>query len=166
MRAVRYVVLCAATATLGVVVPASAATATSKAAPPPRSLRPVASSANATPSGDVEVRVPSAVVSSSDGLPGALTAGTPYLLNLHVWLAANQPEADVVVSVAGSIAPSCTRHLTAAAITAVRCDVRPSTTSERSGLTIKVEVIRQGSPAIASTFEHVVLAAPKLWTSG
>ena len=104
------------------------------------------------------MRVPPAVISSSDGLAGTVTAGGSYEVVVPVWLAAGQPRTNAEIDVVGAEHALCRRtRLMPATITRMRCRVVPTASAAATGLVVTVTVdLHNVAQPVVATFRHVV----------
>lgn len=108
--------------------------------------------------GNVELLVPPAVISSSDGL-GTLITGATYHLVVPVWLAAGQPQTNARIDLVGAQVTRCGRtRLMAGAITRLQCRVVPIASGQPNGLVVTVVVDVHEAPSVVATFTHRVQA--------
>jgi len=143
---------------------ASTALVCSTAAASSASVRPgaepttVVDSARTSAKGNVEVTVPPAIVSASDGLPITLQAGEQYQLDLPVWLAAGQPPTSATIHVVGAQVRRCgTERLIAGTIVRIHCRLLPTDASDVVVVRVDVHVRATNEP-IGATFTHRVQA--------
>lgn len=163
MRRLGYQVAAAVFAVAAIGPTSASALASSTATPPDAAVYASTVAQVLHQTSNVEVRVPPALVSSSDGLPSTLSAGSTYQIALPVWLAAGQPQTDARLDIVGAQVSRCGRmRLVAGAVTTLRCRVVPSTSAVASGLTIRVviDVHQTGVPVTATFTHHVQPLAP------
>jgi hypothetical protein len=158
-RQIRYQAACAVLAVAGTGLMSTAAAASPTVVRHASPVSPVAdSSAPRHDSGNVEVRVPPATISSSDGLGATVTAGASYEVVVPVWLAAGQPRTNAEIDVVGAKHALCRRtRLMPATITRMRCRVVPTATGVAIGLvvTVTIDVHNVAQPVVATFHHHV-----------
>jgi hypothetical protein len=140
------------------VLASSAAASASAAGVGAASPKTVATSSSPQVGGNAAVVVPPALVAASDGLAHALIVGKSYELEVHVWLAAGQPQTNASVTVSGAYLPRCdSRQLIAGKVVAMRCRVTPTLDAIRAGLVVSVVVDVHAAQTVSARFAHSVV---------
>jgi hypothetical protein len=120
----------------------------------------VASNGGSSPqvAGNVEVRVPPALVGASDGLANNLAIGKSYHVSVQIWLAGAQPRTRATVTVTGAQTQQCAaRDLVAGRVVSMQCRVVPTYGAVDAGLSVAVAIDVHTSPEIVTRFAHHVL---------
>jgi hypothetical protein len=159
----RYSVRCCSFLVAGFLLLASSVASVS--APPALAAQgagPNAAAANGGSSphvaGNVEVRVPPALVGTSDGLADNLAIGKSYHVSVQVWLAGGQPRTKATVTVKGAQTQQCAaKDLVAGRVVSMQCRVVPTVGAVGAGLSVTVAIDVHTSPEVVAKFVHHVL---------